>query len=164
MDSYIAVEVHSKLEGKQRQRPINHLQSTPFVISPSHLKDWNSYLQQTIQCWALLLWCHYPGTKGSSNVRDVNSNSESDRKVCQTNLSRKICHVSLKFKHLHKHAIKLFFDEAFSDFSIIFAQNWSLLTLFFCFHLQFLPNFMTYYSPTVFTVRCPFSFAPAALP
>ena len=42
----------------------------------------------------------------------------------------------------------------YAYFSIIFAQNWSLLTLFFGFRLQFLLNYMTNYSPTALTVRC----------
>ena len=38
------------------------------------------------------------GAMGSSDIRGVHTHSESDKQVCPTNFSSKICHVSLKCK------------------------------------------------------------------
>ena len=53
--------------------------------------------QHHVRCYCLVTL--YEGAMGSSNIRGVHSDSESDKKVCPTNFSSKICHVSLKCKN-----------------------------------------------------------------
>ena len=54
------------------------------------------------------------------------------QKVCPTNLSSKICHVSWTFKHFCNKSILWLFN---------YLLKFSLSTLFFCFHLQFFFKF-----------------------